>query len=214
LLLATVGCSLLVGAIAFSRCPELVAFEPSHPAPSPQLSADNSLPAPAQLIRTGYISHGEFAPILEEHQHHTRQINTAASAKGPVSSRPSTATQASSLPTDSVIGSHPAYPLESAVSFAETASLSSSNQAEQWIVLTTWEQVPAKPAASATAARTQDSPAQDATPIQSANIDTVPQPTAYRTTVTRLVMRIVPASFVTPTSPASPTRSGWIFFQL
>jgi hypothetical protein len=74
---------------------------------------------------------------------------------------------------------------------------------QQWLVLTTWEQVQTtEPEPPATEASEQPAGEQPA-PVSRQNSSQI--------TVTRLILRIIPA---TSTSPTMPLRSGWLVFQL
>lgn len=180
-LLGTVGCGLLFGAVELTRCPQLVAFVPAA-TPVAQFTA--AVPQIARPAIPGFRAVNTMA------------VMTAAPLRA-IYHRPSalrTQPAHESSPAASSLLASAASPRQQLLK-AEAVDLRAAAQPEpqQWIVLTSWQQVEA-PAARSGRVADYDT----GTEQQSSNAPT------SQVTVTRLILRVYPAS----SSPltASPTE--------
>lgn len=201
-LMGVLGCGLAVGSLELARCPQLIAFVPARSAETaqafallPQATASLSQ-ASARLPQTARI-----ADTTARNAAGRRSLglhaaaDSQSSAAVPEQAIATTATaaderQVASLEQDS--RSPQAVLLKAEMPGAEQAP-----QTQQWVVLTTWEQV--------TDTRvTADTGADGTTSAQPAS----------RTIVTRMILRVFPASsfFTQPT--VAHVRSGWLVMQL
>lgn len=246
-LLATLGSMLLAGSVEMSRIPQLVAFVPKHNTqamtPASQVQLDALLArenAEAKLqLPAGYHAIPAKAVVPDQ--------RSTPSAHTPVHTHRHTA--APSAPETSAPEPYPA--INSATVAAEQIAksdqlgdrvISSEPKFQQWVVLTTWQEVssasrvpqtisdfetestPATPPAPANNA--QNSTTAIATNPSSTSAANAQSPnskdrTAHHFTVTQLILRVVPASpnsSSTQPSTARPPQAltirDWFVIQL
>jgi beta-lactamase regulating signal transducer with metallopeptidase domain len=208
-LLGAVGCGLLFGAVELARSPQLVAFVP---APAAQLAA--AAPQFAETAIPGYRAINTLAVMPQSPQRTLYRKPAAAYARATQAAR-QTAGQiagpaAASVIADSAIAASQASSQTSSQTAsqqlikAEAADLLAAAQPapQQWIVLTSWRQVE-PPAAKTGRVADYDT--------GTAPEDSAADRPAKQVTVTRLILRVYPASEIasassTPASgkPASP----------
>jgi hypothetical protein len=218
-LLATLGCGLVAGSIELARCPQLIAF-----VPTPNVEAARTLAQPL-IAATASESQGKgtASPHLPSHISPRQSMPVVA-----IASPERTAFQQNAALEwkTSAIESTNHSPRQVLLKAEIPSKQSAPAQEEQWIVLTTWEQVQisnqntglaadyetgANPNATSNNATSNNATSNNATGNQ--NTPPSPQP-AGQIFVTRLILRIFPASALS-TKPASvPVRSGWFVIQL
>lgn len=225
---AVLACGLAGGSVELARCPQLVAFTPAQPMQlaGTQAAEANNLPMQAKMIYTAFVQKPRTAWIHQSSPHQPslnqpRMIELKATLPAHAQSWPaprigqrqmnvtSVARRIAAQP--SLRGPAPGTPKEEllkAEANDPAAVPVQEEQAQSWIVLTTWEET--------TAPSVNQTEADATTPIVPAT-DRAPVQPSRQLTVTQLVFRVVPASFVTtsPTAvPAIPVRGGWLVLQL
>ena len=242
-LMGALGCSLLIGSIELARCPQLVAFIPARAqsqdeagvASAPRLQA-----APAKSLNAAYV------PARSAHAGRTssapQAVSVAASSSASRASRQSTEVSKEQATAEDVVAmffNGDARAVRGVPLKAEMPSAGSdSAKAQQWIVLTTWEQVQTGDANAGLIADYETGTSAKTTagdPSKLAGNESQlasngnqlagnqnkidkngqfgPMP-AGQMTVTRLIFRFVPASSF-PTQPAIvPMHNGWLVLQL
>lgn len=208
-LTAALASGLILGSVELARCPQLVAFVPP---PSPE-SAHLSQPEPnrnlgnAREILTAWRQPAHPEPNAPAYRTELRAIapNRAQSSPSFEANVRDSAAKIAALPTPHI--AQDKIP-DQLLLQAETPSTAHDPQ-QSWIVLTAWEEVavqnqPETPASAA---------AGEASAQQSAGMGATPDPTS-QITVTRMVFRVVPASFRSSTPTAVRTRDGWLVIQM
>jgi beta-lactamase regulating signal transducer with metallopeptidase domain len=223
-LAASLGCGLLAGSVALSLCRPMIDFSPAVTTAAAQTGVasesagggDRVYPAAYQAVAARMPLRGQARPYLTDLKATdlkatlpVRRTAFAAAATGSRKSisHPALSGQSSpTLPASKLAAAAPREELlkaelPSATLQPEPAPEQHAEQ--QWLVLTTWEQVQTtEPEPPATEASEQPAGEQPA-PVSRQNSSQI--------TVTRLILRIIPA---TSTSPTMPLRSGWLVFQL
>jgi beta-lactamase regulating signal transducer with metallopeptidase domain len=223
-MLGALSCGLIFGSIELARCPQLIAFVPARNQDRNVDAANRTKPAhsqvgPARLINAAYV------PVRSAGADHASSSLNATKIEAilPASRDAQSADQQASVERNV---SNSGAQTESKVSFTEPnshsprpillkAELPNSQtapaQEQQWIVLTTWEQVQTS---SLNAGLTAD---YDSSANADATNDANPQPgvqPASEITVTRLILRIIPASSLSTHPASAPMRGGWFVIQL
>jgi beta-lactamase regulating signal transducer with metallopeptidase domain len=218
-LLGALSCGLFFGSIELARCPQLIAFVPAQNQDRNVDAANRTAPVRSQVASARLLNAAYVSARSSDAGHASSGLNaTKIEAILP-------ANRDAQLADDQAFIKHnvskPGAQTESQASFTEPnsrsprpvmlkAELPNSQPApaqEQWIVLTTWEQVQT-PSLNTELMADYDSSAN----ADAAN-ETSGQP-ASQITITRLIFRIIPASSLS-THPASvPIRSGWFVIQL
>jgi len=223
-MLGALGCGLLFGSIELARCPQLVAFVPARSQERNVGTANRTQPvhsqvASARLINAAYVplrNAGSGHPASAFHATNVEAILPAGS-DAKLSDRQASVKRNFSKPDSQT---------ESKVSFTEPnshapraillkaelpGSRTAPAQEQQWIVLTTWEQVQTSSQNSGLTADYDTS----ANPEATNNAGTQPAgQTANQTTVTRLILRFFPASSLSTHPASAPLRGGWFVIQL
>ncbi len=212
-LLGTLGCSLLVGSVELARCPQLVAFVPVRSIQAAQ--ALDGPYAPTDLAAVdGRNAMMKLAAIKSQSASNREVKAVAVSAS---MRRPAMAQKAE--PGWKVASNEPAEHSPRAVMLKaempntrgheEQARREEQNAGPQWIVLTAWEQVQTSNPSAAVKAD------YDASTGGDANTQPSTQPTS-RITVTRLILRVIPASLNSESSQpgVAAVRDGWLVIQL
>lgn len=222
-LLAALGCGLVFGSVEFARCPQLVAFVPAR-SPAPSVEAAQQ-PAPAQpgLAHVLSANHGknESAKIIRvaSRFHSVGSVaipaRRASAAETPivVHRAPASSISARAWETAFIEPSAGAPP-QARLKARMSASRPTANQpphpvqAQEWFVLTTWEQVQAATEAdaeaSAAGAHGQEAQA-------GAAAGRMPR---IRISFTRLICRVYPAISASTSAAKVPIADGWLVIQL
>lgn len=205
---------LILGSVELARCPQIVSFVPSHteqvaalPHVHPQSSASLHTPE----FGASYMSNVRaIVPVRDQF---------TASIQGDIPVQPSTARSATVRNTGiRQPSSNPRQPLQAATTLVASAPTQETEQ-QGWLVMTTWEEVVTSNAS--TPAANQDGEIADLSSASSSpdNISNAPnsgapkQPAA-EIRVTRMIFRVVPASFVSQSPTVARTRDGWLILQL
>jgi beta-lactamase regulating signal transducer with metallopeptidase domain len=254
-LLGTLGCGLLVGSIELARCPQLIAFVPERNVDASLATAPVDLQIPAaRMINTSY--HVSDTPArLPDFRRATAGVSTPLGARNARNSAQDDSPFLNAkighatLVRDAVKAE---APIESRAAFAEAASGSvrpemlkaemqgqrpvagqeqQGQQQQQWIVLTTWEQVQTsnQNAGNQNAGYRNSGLTADYETDTNATTDGTTNGTANGTgsanvqhgrlpvnqiTVTQFIFRIIPASTSSSQPAAVPWRDGWFVIQL
>ena len=222
-LLGAMACGLVLGSLEFARCPQLIAFVPQRSAQAAQ--------APGAAVAMNSATRGlqEFRAVETLAAMPSRRsakpagsrmaTARAASIKTPAAQESAALAEPASSDTRQVLlkaeMSEPepdAKQMEQVQMQQAKMQQTGPQQAQQWIVFTTWEQVetPAQTAAVPAHAKSGTNTAQATGAANN-------QPSAKATsriTVTRLILRVVPASSLSGMPAAIPTRDGWLFIEL
>ncbi|HEV2486024.1 MAG TPA: M56 family metallopeptidase [Terracidiphilus sp.] len=223
-LLGALGCGLLFGSIELARCPQLIAFVPARNQDRHVDAVNQTAPAHLQVVSARLIN-AAYVPVRSAGLAHSASAfhATKVEAMLPASGDAHLAGDQTSIKRNV---SKSGVQAESKVSFTESnshsphpvllkAELSSSRavpaQEQQWIVLTTWEQVQTSSLNAGLTADYDSSANADA--ANDTNAQRSDQP-ASQFTVTRLIFRIIPANSFSTHPASGPIRSGWFVIQL
>jgi beta-lactamase regulating signal transducer with metallopeptidase domain len=236
-IVAVTVCSLIFGSLELSRCPQLFAFAPANePAVSGiqrdaviSLSAEHRVKEnsfdPAQLVSSHAMARPYLSQLKAEMPAHSQYPVDARGGVSPASPRLETANESSVAKL-----TQPSNPTPHAemvkTEMLESASESESLTGQHWIVLTTWEQVQtAQQSVSDTSNASDTTGASETTAgspqtgnetssIPSRAPGQGPSQIAGQITITRLVLRILPAGSLNSSPAAVPIRNGWLVLQL
>jgi hypothetical protein len=202
-LMGVLGCGLAVGSLELARCPQLIAFVPARSAEMaqafaslPQTSASLSqatarLPQTARTADTT-VRNAAVRRSVGLHAAVDSQRRAAMSEQAVATTEAAGERLVASLEQDS--RSPQAVLLKAEMPGAEQAP-----QAQQWVVLTTWEQV-----TDTRVTADYDTGADAVTSAQPAS----------RMIVTRMILRVFPASSFFTQPAVAHVRSGWLVMQL
>jgi beta-lactamase regulating signal transducer with metallopeptidase domain len=205
-LLGLLGCGLLFGSVELARCPQLVAFVPAHNAESAQaIATTHAQVAPARLINAAYepvrktasAAHALRASQVRPQVARNSQMR-GASASYAAAARKSSQ-RASTSPQQMMT-----------VAFAGSPSGPADEQ--QWVVLTTWEQVQTTSSAARQFADYDTGESTDRADVYAtvqSNGNVIGQ-----VSVTRLILKILPTGSTSAQPVAVPVRNGWLVIQL
>ena len=226
-LILGLGGSLAFGSAELARCPQLIAFAPASNSTLATIATSPATLKSARLVRTAFEAtsqpaNNQFHPQMAVFRStppakNRRKLTNSTPLPTPLArSTAPLAQQASSkfLPrfTSVRTSDHLTSPdllnraADQPENLSEPAALAQSepNQpastTDRYVVLTTVEQV-SYPVPT-------DRPAS-----VSSNTDQVEHDLEYRTTITRMIVHLIPATFK-PIQPSEPARSGWFLFQL
>lgn len=219
-LLGVLGCGLLAGSVELARAPQLIAFVAPQPAAA---ASSNAIASAALPVQTAAALH-----LPATHAHRTSRTVRAAARRTIPSTQPSGQFFAALQPDSDSISTESSRAVSTRS--VRTPELEASNapalrpglnpsqpQAaaqqprEEWIVFTAWEQVSTEsprtdePAAGASASADHADKVLDAGPVH---------PVTTQFVVTRVLLRVVPASSVPANAAAIPMRGGWLVLQL
>ena len=212
-ILGGLSCGLIFGAFELARCPQFVAFIPDHPHQLAQqhVQSIDDLPHAVNASYTRDLASPSPARF--------RVVNTVA--RTPVSSAPlreksvkvsRRAHHSVALPAMARIDEAPAAQTEQLRRRIQPGRDASQqhNQSQEWLVLTTWEQV------VTTTSRTVSDSGDPENSAPMTEQKTQPSSSATRQiTVTRLILRVAPANSAPNQPDAMPLmRDGWFVFQL
>ena len=206
-------CGLILGSIELARCPQLVAFVPTHPAENAQIAPPRRNSSDAREVLAAWKQ-----PNPERS---ASAYMTEVKATLPIPSNPPANFEAWTRPSARKLASQPsprmtpnASPRQGllqaeALDQAQTqAQAQAQAQPQGWLVLTTWEEVPVPASSNAQPEVPASTPAV-ATPDRPAAA-----PASSQIRVTQMVFRVIPASFASPSPTAIRTRDGWLVIQM
>jgi beta-lactamase regulating signal transducer with metallopeptidase domain len=223
-LLGGLSFGLIFGSIELARCPQLIAFVPARVQDQNANVTNRTTPVHSQVSSTRLVN-AAYMPGRSAGAVHSTSAFHGAKVEGvlPVSCDAQLAGgQAAAMRTISKSGGQ----VESKVLLAAPnshslravllkAELPNSQlapaEAQQWIVLTTWEQVQTSSPNTGLTADYDTSANPDAT--SNANSQPAGQ-SANQTSVTRLILRFFPASSLSTQPIAAPLRGTWFVIQL
>jgi beta-lactamase regulating signal transducer with metallopeptidase domain len=222
-LAAALGCGLLAGSVALSLCRPMIDFSPavttiasaqSGLASEAAVGGDRVYPAAYQAVSARMPLRGQARPYLTDLKATLPVRRTAFAAAAAGSRKPTSRPASSGQSSSTALAKKPSAPREQLLkaelppATLQPEPAPEQHAEQQWLVLTTWEQVQTtEPESAATEASEQ--PAGEQT--TSVSRQSSGQQGSSQITVTRLILRIIPA---TSTSPAMPLHSGWLVFQL
>jgi hypothetical protein len=205
---------LALGSVQLARCPQLVTFVQAHPADTAQLAQ----PLPRPYLGNARAVLTAWKQPNPEHTGHAYMTDIKATAQAEPTSpanlsswtRPS-ARNLAGQPTPRMT------PNTTPRQVLLKAEVPDPAQAapQGWLVLTAWEEVAAPdqtPDQNAKAEVPASTPSEDA-PSQPSSPATPPAATS-QIRVTRMVFRVVPASFVSPSPTTIRTSDGWLVIQM
>jgi hypothetical protein len=194
-LLSALGGSLLVVSLEFARCPQFVAFVPSQKI---ALAANHLQSEGAASVDVVYRPEARRLDASSFHAVEAKAVMATAAKVSPRVER----TEIHRKPLK------PSAALHAQEADAKlTATQATPDAGQQWIVLTSWEQVETS---SAPAERAPGS-AQSAVSEASSEPD---RQVTSRITVTQLVFRVVSSASKSSQPKAMPFRDGWFVIQL
>ena len=207
-LLVVIGCGLFAGPVELSKCPQMIAFTPG---------SESQVAAPGHSVRLA----GEgYAQAVNDVSASTRfrAVNTVAAMPSVLSRSVAGASGNVSVATKRhgaaqenrgrAISSRAYEPLLADVSIVDSSVVVE----QQWIVLTSWEQVNPASRAAAAPSLQKDSEGDEQTEAH-ANSRPV-QHSFGQATITQLVVRILPAGFKFDRPDAGRVNNGWLVLQL
>lgn len=219
-LLGAMGCGLVFGSIKLAQYPQLVAFVPPQRVETAQAIAPRRMQSEdARLVRA------DFGATREDKRHsgfyalQTAAVIPAVQSRKPCSHRIAAqqtprkpaakdASKIVALETRSVAAA------QKSTKAGSRGTTADSGDAQQWVVLTQWEQVQTT---SRSGPLTSDYDAeQSGDPAMNGDAK-APPPTdqvTNRVTITRLILRVIPASSLSAQPAMEQVRSGWFVFQL
>ena len=234
-LLVALGCGLVFGSVEFASCPQLIAFVPARSAAAPRQPASAGTPGrPAQMLNAspGRSARTKIVRIASRRQSVKAVAIPAAGRAFAAATRiaahraPARSSSAREWET-ALIGPRAGQPRQELLKAEIPASRPAAGlvqhpvqaqewQAQEWIVLTTWEQVQASTQADAqmaggsagAGARHQETPAETQAGVRPSG-----EPRT-RISVTRLIFRVYPAFSVSTSAAAVPFSNGWLVIQL
>jgi beta-lactamase regulating signal transducer with metallopeptidase domain len=215
-LLAGLGVSLVLGAVELARCPQLIAFVPSQPDAQTAMIRD-AAPLRYNDWQTAGVAQQPVSQLTSSRST-SRPHVTYLKAELGVRQAPSTYvphTASHTVKFSRPVSAAP-VPAPEMLKAKIPDSVPQSAQTPAWIVLTTWEQVE-QPAEDSVQADNQAT-GRELNPELKPDTD---QPVSHQSgrvfgkvTITRMIFRVLPASFVSSSPAAVSTRTGWFLFQL
>ena len=221
-LLGTVGCALIAGAVDMARCPQLVAFVPMQN--SVAMTAERQREMAAMLARESADAKTTLPQGF--------RAEPARAVMPDVNGANLVKTARHNARKNSAAGNIHAAVSESQIAKADAAGdRVNPGPEQQWMVLAAWEEVrtvshtssdttsdyePNAVAEDGAAQAPQENNVtmgQGTTAAQAASKTPQPNQTSSQYTVTRLILRVVPANSNSTQSP-SVVRGGWFVIQL
>jgi beta-lactamase regulating signal transducer with metallopeptidase domain len=219
-LAAALGCGLVAGSVALSLCRPMIAFSPAVTTAAARTGlaseatgggdradrGDRVYPGAYQAVAARMPWRGQAHPYLTDLK--ATDLKATLPVRRPAFAAATGSRKPASRPASSIVPANkPAAPREQLLN-AELPPAALQPEPEQhaeqqWLVLTTWEQVQTTEPESAATEASEQPAGEEATPVT--------RQSSSQITVTRLILRIIPA---TSTSPAVPLHSGWLVFQL
>jgi beta-lactamase regulating signal transducer with metallopeptidase domain len=194
-LVSMVGCGLLVGAIELARSPQLVAFASAPPAQAQMPQTPNS---PEHFVRFGARSAQAFRAM-------NAMAIMPAALQRPMrngSARPATVAGAGNPARLASREPRPQATKAEVSRSARPEAAPGSAMPQQWIVLTTWEQVQTPAAGSGAGSDFSASADSKVAPAQPGNTGT------RQIAVTQLILRVYPANTLSTKGRKAPAAVG------
>ena len=238
---AILACGIAAGSIELSRCPQLIAFAQPNNADAANMASSEPMPLrmPSRMVDARFIETPQAAVTGNTHSNKPQTTRTKATMPSssqnrpaashgpcrPVADSPSCKTAAQTTPHNLAPNAQQQFQAELTKFTADkVVNSAQSSQEQSWIVLTTWEEVSSSTQAApqstdSTGAQEPaiaDQPADKgvhATLAVQTSDETAIQP-SRQLKVTRLILRVVPASSVSNSPTALPVRGGWWVIQL
>lgn len=178
-LLGVVGCGLLVGSVELARCPQLVAFVPTHQSVNGPQQADEVQPVPARAAMPGLRKTNVEAilPAVASRPTDFRAVERRGTGAAKAEAQPSP-----------LVSAEPKQRLLKTVMPDAGPHPTSSAQPQEWLVFTSWQVE--SPAQTARMMADYDTGAQAADPTDASTGQPSPEPN--RITVTQLIFRVDP----------------------
>jgi beta-lactamase regulating signal transducer with metallopeptidase domain len=243
LLLGTVGCGLLLGSVELARCPLMVAFVPERNAKAAQaVSANATLPVQtADSVNSARLQEQRASEMERVAMSAVRAVPAGLRIpSGGANPKIAVVSDSAGRKTDLKLSQTASYKERTAdapKAVMLKAEMPEPAPAQQWVVLTTWSQVEAanqsagvKADYDTSAAPNDNATAGDASALPDSQPN--PQTKANQITVTRLILRVVPAgaaanfggssksnsvsgqSSTTGQPGTTVIRDGWLVIQL
>jgi len=210
-LAAALTCGLILGSVELARCPQLVTFVQAPPADAaqfaPPLPSRNFGNAHAVLTswkqpnpeRSGRAHMTEVRATLPPQAYPPANVAAlAASSARTLASQPTPRLTPNAAPRQVLL----------------KAENPDQSQPQGWLVLTTWEEVSANQDAQADIPASAPAVGASSQPTAAETTPATPPAASSQIRVTRVVFRVVPASFVSPSPTAIRTRDGWLVIQM
>lgn len=224
-LVGLVGCGLVLGSVELARCPQLVAFVRQPAAEHPLAANANAMMDGTPMSRFRAIDTVAHVPSRAQLAEARLSEQRMARSKARARRLPALATEETHQVRARNIVARADVPAR--------AHVAAAAQPQQWIVLTTWEQVETTSSAANQAAANQAAASQAAANQPNRqSADSAPQ-IVSQYTVTQLIFRVdpvassrLPVPSAANTAPASrtisiipvpaaiPIRDGWLVLQL
>ena len=219
-LLGTVGCALIAGSMEMARCPQLVAFVPQQN--SVAMTEERQREMAAMLAREGAdakitLPQGFRAEPARALMPEVNGANLVKPARH-------------SARKNSAAGNMHATEPEQQIASVDTAGdRVNPGPEQQWVVLAAWEEVrtvshtssdttsdyePNAVAEDGAAQTSPDNTTTGTTAGQAASKTPHPNQTSSQYTVTRLILRVVPANSNSTQPATAVARGGWFVIQL
>jgi beta-lactamase regulating signal transducer with metallopeptidase domain len=203
-LLGALGCSLVFGAVELARCPQMIGFVQARPQVGQELAANRTAPWPMQTAGLRAVSTGSkaaYTPMRGEDAGDvaSRIHETKVEAAAPVRERAEDAREV--------------------LLKAELPNAHSMPVQGEWIVVATFEQVESANQNAGLVADYETGAKVASDPESKLAVNEMAgSQQAGQITVTRLILRIIPASSnassETKQPSIVPTRNGWFVLQL
>lgn len=219
-LLGAMGCGLLFGSIELAQYPQLIAFVPTQ-----RVETAQALPPKGIQSEDARLVHADFGAARENKRRsgfyalQTAAVIPAIESRKPYSHRIA-AQRTPREPAAQDASKIVAFETRSVAAVQESTKASSrgttadSRDAQQWVVLTQWEQVqttsrsgPLTPDYDAVQSGDSATNGDAKAPVSTDQV-------TNRVTITRLILRVIPASSLSAQPAMEQVRSGWFVFQL
>ena len=206
-LLGALGCSLVFGAIELARCPQMIAFVQARPQAGQELAANQTMPRPMQAAGLQAVSTG---------------LKGLKAANGPMRGdgveRASATVHTAKAETISPARERTDAAHEVLLK-AELPNAQSVQAQGEWIVVATFEQVEGANLNAGLVADYETGATATGGPESKPSVhEKAGTQQAGQVTVTRLILRIIPASSVVNSETKQPgivaMRNGWFELQL
>jgi len=219
-LLGTVGCALIAGSVEMARCPQLVAFVQEQKGPA--MTAAKQREMAAMLARENAEAKMTLPPGFH--------AATAKAVMPGVSHTCPAKTSHTARKSSAAVSTHATEKARQIAKADEAGDRVNPGPEQQWVVLAAWEEVQTVSrtstgvsdydASDATTADDEETPRQRSDDSKTTGTATsgLQNQAGSSYTVTRLILRVVPANFPANTNSAQPApglmRGGWFVIQL
>jgi beta-lactamase regulating signal transducer with metallopeptidase domain len=215
-LLVTVTCGLVIGAFELAQCPQLVAFAPADSTTLAAHQIPNRLVQPISAHGpTNYYALDAKAIMPAGQRVPARSMRTQAALSAPLSKRPASFVQAApdALAVNTVAENAFVPRAQKTAAFEKESS-----PAPSYIVYTSWEQVTTFSPARGVDQKQQGDEEQQGDVANRDEAGQLPRSSqtnaTTRITITRLILRVVPADSNSKEPSAASVNHGWFDNQL